>query len=143
MISHNGLRHLALRVADVERAKEFYLHVFGMQVVWQPDADEVYLSSGWDNLALHRRREPDGAGSGQRVEARASSLDHLGFVVANVAEVEAGYAWAQRNSLEIVRPLRHHRDGAVSFYLRDPDGNVIQVLYEPSISARKLVDTKA
>jgi len=64
-------------------------------------------------------------------------------VVANVAEVEAGYAWAQRNSLEIVRPLRHHRDGAVSFYLRDPDGNVIQVLYEPSISARKLVDTKA
>ena len=34
----------------------------------------------------------------------------------------------------IAKPLARHRDGSVSFYLRDPDGNVIQVLYEPSIS---------
>jgi catechol 2,3-dioxygenase-like lactoylglutathione lyase family enzyme len=38
------------------------------------------------------------------------------------------------NGLDLVKPLAHHRDGAVSFYLRDPDGNVIQVLYEPAIS---------
>lgn len=125
MITHRGLRHLALRVNDVERAKEFYLRVFGMRLVWQPDPDAAYLSSGSDNLALHRGDPGDPA---------RQALDHLGFVVASIVEVEAAYAWAQSHGLDIVKPLARHRDGAVSFYLRDPDGNVIQVLYEPAIS---------
>ncbi len=126
MISNRGLRHLALRVADVDRATEFYCRVFGMKVVWRPDAENAYLSSGCDNLALHR---------GTAGDARAQSMDHLGFIVPTIAEVEAGYAWAQGNAIEIATPLKHHRDGSVSFYIRDPDGNVIQLLYEPSISA--------
>ena len=48
-----GLRHLALRVRDVRAAREFYVGVFGMRVVWEPDAQNVYLTSGCDNLALH------------------------------------------------------------------------------------------
>jgi catechol 2,3-dioxygenase-like lactoylglutathione lyase family enzyme len=125
MITNRGLRHLALRVADIDRAREFYGRVFGMTVVWQPDPDNAYLSSGCDNLALHRATEP---------HADTEALDHLGFIVATIIEVEAGYLWAQENHLEIVHPLKHHRDGSVSFYLRDPDRNVVQVLYEPAIS---------
>jgi hypothetical protein len=29
---------------------------------------------------------------------------------------------------------RTHRDGARSFYARDPEGNVVQVIYHPPIS---------
>jgi catechol 2,3-dioxygenase-like lactoylglutathione lyase family enzyme len=130
VISNRGLRHLALRVADVKRATEFYARVFGMRLVWQPDQDNAYLSSGCDNLALHRGNVGDPA---------RQSLDHLGFVVPTIAEVESGYEWAQQNGVEILHPLRHHRDGTVSFYVRDPDGNVIQLLYEPSISPLKIV----
>ncbi|MGH7915967.1 MAG: VOC family protein [Candidatus Binataceae bacterium] len=130
MIRHHGLRHLALRVADVERASEFYQRVFGMRLVWQPDADNAYMSSGCDNLALHR-----GVPGGLDAQA----LDHLGFIASNIAEVEAGFAWAQENGVAIVHPLHHHRDGSVSFYVRDPDGNVIQVLYEPAISPLAIV----
>ncbi|HLW69266.1 MAG TPA: VOC family protein [Candidatus Binataceae bacterium] len=133
MISHRGLRHLALRVADVERAREFYARVFGMRLVWQPDADNVYMSSGCDNLALHR---------GARGDPAAQTLDHLGFIAASVAEVEAGFAWAVTHGLDIVKPLAHHRDGSVSFYLRDLDGNVVQVLYEPAISSLDFVANK-
>jgi catechol 2,3-dioxygenase-like lactoylglutathione lyase family enzyme len=125
LITHRGLRHLALRVADVDRALEFYVRVFGMHLVWQPDPDNAYLSSGVDNLALHRGDTGD---PGRQV------LDHLGFITGSIAEVESGYEWAVSNGLDLVKPLAHHRDGSVSFYLRDPDGNVIQVLYEPSIS---------
>jgi catechol 2,3-dioxygenase-like lactoylglutathione lyase family enzyme len=128
VISNRGLRHLALRVGDVERAKEFYARVFGMKLVWQPDPDNAYLSGGCDNLALHRAPAGD---------AQAQRLDHLGFIVATIAEVEAAWEWANRSGLSIVHPLRHHRDGAVSFYVNDPDGNLIQVLYEPAISPLK------
>ncbi len=127
MITHRGLRHLALNVSDVGRAREFYARVFGMRVVWEPDPDNVYMSSGCDNLALHRA--PRQVGGGQ-------SLDHLGFIVPSIAEVESAWQWAQENRLDVVRPLKHHRDGSVSFYIRDPDGNVVQVLYEPSISPK-------
>ncbi|MGH7815174.1 MAG: VOC family protein [Candidatus Binataceae bacterium] len=122
------MRHIALKVADVERAKEFYCRVFGMKVVWQPDPDNAYLSSGCDNLALHRGG--GGAPDNQR-------LDHIGFIVPTIAGIEAAYEWAKKNGLDIVHPLKHHRDGAVSFYIRDPDGTVIQALYEPEIGPLK------
>ena len=130
MIRNQGMRHLALTVSDVDRVREFYERVFGMKVVWQPDPENAYLSSGCDNLALHRG-EP-GSDSGQR-------LDHLGFIIATIADVESAWEWAQAEHLEVVKPLKHHRDGSVSFYIRDPDGNVIQVLYEPTISRQRLM----
>ena len=34
----------------------------------------------------------------------------------------------------IAKPPKQHRDGSYSFYFTDPDGNVIQALYEPTIS---------
>ncbi|HXN85924.1 MAG TPA: VOC family protein [Candidatus Binataceae bacterium] len=128
-INHRGLRHLALKVSDVERSKEFYSRVFGMKLVWQPDPENAYLSSGCDNLALHKS---------EHAAAEGQLLDHFGFIAPSIAEVEAGWAWAQSSSLDIVHSLKHHRDGSVSFYIRDPDGIVIQILYEPAISPRNL-----
>lgn len=134
MITNRGLRHLALRVGDVTRAAEFYARVFGLRVVWQPDPDNAYLSGGCDNLALHRGTS-GGPGAG--------ALDHLGFIVPSIAELEAGWRWAQAERLDIVQPLRHHRDGSVSFYIRDPDGNVIQLLFEPNISPLEISSPKS
>ena len=128
MIKNRGMRHLALKVSDLERTKDFYVRVFGMKIVWEPDADNAYLSTGSDNLALHR-----GPASANEI-ANSQRLDHLGFIVATIADVESSYAWAKSAGLEIVHELKHHRDGSVSFYIRDPDGNLIQALYEPTIS---------
>jgi aryl-alcohol dehydrogenase-like predicted oxidoreductase/catechol 2,3-dioxygenase-like lactoylglutathione lyase family enzyme len=133
VISNRGLRHLALRVADVARATEFYCRVFGMKIVWQPDPENAYLSSGCDNLALHR---------GDAGDRLAQSMDHLGFIVPTIAEVESGYAWAQANAIDIATPLKHHRDGSVSFYIRDPDGNVIQLLFEPALSPLEFINAE-
>ena len=49
-----GLRHVALNVADLGRMERFYRDVMGYEVEWRPDAENVYLCSGNDNLALHR-----------------------------------------------------------------------------------------
>jgi len=52
--THAGLRHLALNARDLAAMKQFYVDVLGFAVEWEPDADNIYLSSGIDNLALHR-----------------------------------------------------------------------------------------
>ena len=47
------MRHIALKVKDIAKAKSFYQTMLGMDVVWEPDRQNVYLSSGSDNIALH------------------------------------------------------------------------------------------
>ena len=54
---HAGLRHLALNVRSLVEMKRFYVDLLGFTIEWEPDPDNVYLSSGIDNLALHRPAE--------------------------------------------------------------------------------------
>jgi catechol 2,3-dioxygenase-like lactoylglutathione lyase family enzyme len=122
-----GLRHLALRVKDPQASKRFYQDCFGMKIVWEPDPDNVYLSSGIDNLALHRDAV---AGPG--------ALDHFGFVVGSKEEVDAVAARLLAQGVTIAEGTRDHRDGSRSFYCLDPDGLRIQVLYEPSLSGQTI-----
>jgi catechol 2,3-dioxygenase-like lactoylglutathione lyase family enzyme len=122
-----SLRHVALTVADLEAAERFYVEVLGMRVEWRPDPDNVYLTSGADNLALHRATGPI-AGPG--------ALDHLGFVVRRPEDVDA---WNARLVAAGVPPAagpKTHRDGARSLYVRDPAGNLVQIIYHPPISPR-------
>ena len=72
--SHRGLRHLALGARQLEAMKRFYVDLLGFEVEWEPDADNVYLSSGIDNLALHRST-PLTAGRSTSLAARASPAE--------------------------------------------------------------------
>ncbi|MGH7254699.1 MAG: VOC family protein [Nitrospirales bacterium] len=125
-----GLRHLALRVRDVDRSRKFYEQLCGMKIVWQPDAENVYLSSGQDNLALHQVSK-DRAGS--LATGERQPLDHFGFIMESPTAVDQMFQRAGQAGTTIIKPPKQHRDGSYSFYMTDPDGNVIQVLYEPNI----------
>ena len=127
-----GLRHVALKVRDIHRSKNFYQQFFGMEVVWEPDPQNVYLSSGCDNLALHELPQ------GTDASAAGESLDHLGFVVESVERVRKLEEEFRARGLKIVQPFKIHRDGSASFYIADPDGIIIQLLYEPSLSRQQL-----
>jgi catechol 2,3-dioxygenase-like lactoylglutathione lyase family enzyme len=128
-----GMRHIALKVRDVARAKRFYQDLLGMKVVWEPDDKNVYLSSGCDNLAIHEVAECS-AQSGKQ-----GALDHLGFIVESVERVRELEQEFVRQRVTIVHPFKIHRDGSASFYCADPDGIVIQMLYEPTLSSQNII----
>jgi len=127
-IATRGLAHVALNVTKLEDAVRFYQDVLGMRLVWQPDPDNVYLSSGADNLALHRARHA--------TNAKTSTLDHVGFLVESPERVFATAAALERSGIALRRPPKRHRDGSCSLYLEDPDGNLVQILYEPNTLSR-------
>jgi catechol 2,3-dioxygenase-like lactoylglutathione lyase family enzyme len=68
-----GMRHVALYVRDMPLCLSFYVDLMGMEVEWQPDENNIYLTSGSDNLALHQA-EP-----GQQRDESMQRLDHIGF----------------------------------------------------------------
>jgi catechol 2,3-dioxygenase-like lactoylglutathione lyase family enzyme len=128
---HAGLRHLALNVRDMAAMKRFYVDLLGFAIEWEPDADNVYLSSGIDNLALHRAAP---AAGGADPPPGRSALDHLGLIVRTPDEVDRWAAFLESEGVAIGARPRTHRDGARSCYFRDPDGNSVQIIHHPPIS---------
>ena len=124
-----GLHHVALNVKDLETCERFYTELLGLRVEWRPDADNVYLTGGSDNLALHRAAPGTEPGPAQR-------LDHIGFVVNEIGAVDEWFAFFRSNGVAILKEPKTHRDGARSFYCRDPDGNTVQIIYHPPISKK-------
>lgn len=117
-----GLHHVALTSTNYEASRKFYSEVMKMQVEWEPDSDNVYLTNGNDNLAIHRGSLQD------------SKLDHIGFILDTEAEVDHWYSYLRNQGVQIVKEPKTHRDGARSFYVNDPDGVSVQLIYHPPLS---------
>jgi catechol 2,3-dioxygenase-like lactoylglutathione lyase family enzyme len=132
---HAGLRHLALNARQLEAMTRFYVDVLGFDVEWEPDADNVYLSSGADNLALHRSKMlPEGGATA--AAGPHSALDHLGLIVRAADDVDRWASFLESRGVVLDQMPRTHRDGARSCYFRDPDGNVVQIIHHPPISGK-------
>jgi catechol 2,3-dioxygenase-like lactoylglutathione lyase family enzyme len=110
------LGHVAIRVEDMERAKAFYLDL-GCRLVWDA-ADWCYLMAGDDGLAL---LGPDYRAAGP----------HFAFHFNAREQVQAMHDRLRAAGVA-VGGLHDHRDGTASFYLRDPEGNWLEMLYEPA-----------
>ena len=119
--SMQGLRHVALFSQDLKKVLYFYQDLLGMKIVWQPDEENIYLSSGSDNLALHAAKGPFPEG-----QAR---LDHIGFFIESEAMVKEWHEYLSHHNVTIHSDVKYHRDGAVSFYCADPDDNTVQFIW--------------
>lgn len=126
-----GLRHVALLVQNLAACVDFYTQLLDMKIEWQPDAENVYLTSGTDNLALHQAPKDFIPHSHQH-------LDHIGFCVRTPEAVDAWYQKLCEQNVPIKAEIKNHRDGARSFYCCDPDNNVIQIIYHPPIASTLL-----
>ena len=74
-----GLHHVALNVIELEACAKFYIEFFSMKIEWQPDDDNIYLTSGNDNLALHRAKKV--------ARDCAQRLDHIGFMMQTLENI--------------------------------------------------------
>ena len=111
------LGHVAIRVEDMDRAVAFYSRL-GMEMVWNAD-DWCYMEAAKsrDGLAL----------LGPNYKAAGP---HFAFHFRDRAEVDAVHDQLKDAGVA-VGAVHDHRDGTASFYLRDPEGNWLEMLYEP------------
>jgi catechol 2,3-dioxygenase-like lactoylglutathione lyase family enzyme len=119
----NRIDHLVITVADIERTVDFYQRVLGMQRI-EFTGGRIALRCGAQKINLHQlgsEFEP------KAQQARAGSAD-LCFI----ADTPINVALEQfrEQGVDIIDgPIeRSGANGAiVSLYLRDPDGNLIEI----------------
>jgi predicted enzyme related to lactoylglutathione lyase len=108
--------HANLPVADIATARDFYTDYLGLSV--------EEFNMGW----VARFSSPGGEASIQLVTGDATApVDSV--ISVHVGEgVDEAYAEAQRRGYEIVHPLTEGAWGLRRFFVRAPDGNVINMV---------------
>ena len=105
-----------LAVADTREAREFYTDFLGLSV---PAFD-----LGW----VVNLQSPDGRAVVQLVSGDATAPVDSAISVHVGDEIEEAYADAQRRGLEIVHPLTTEAWGVRRFFVRAPDGTVVNIV---------------
>ncbi len=104
-----------LRVADVGAAKGFYTDYLGL------DTEEFNM--GW----VARYTSSD-TGSNVQLVTRDASAPEDSVISVHTDDVDGAYEEAQSLGYEIVHPITTEPWGVRRFFVRAPDGNVINVV---------------
>jgi predicted enzyme related to lactoylglutathione lyase len=104
-----------LRVADVETAKSFYTNYLGLST--------EEFNMGW----VARYTSPDTGANVQLVTDDMTATENSVISVLT-DDVEAAYGEAQKLGYEIVHPLTTEPWGVRRFFVRAPDGTVINIV---------------
>jgi len=115
--------HVHLKVADLERALDFYRDVLGFEVTQRLGKDAAFLAAGGyhHHIALNTWE----SAGGSPPPPRATGLYHLAIVY----PTRAALADALRKLVAAGIPLEGASDHGVSesLYLRDPDDNGVEL----------------
>jgi predicted enzyme related to lactoylglutathione lyase len=104
-----------LQVADVEAAKSFYTDYLGLSI--------EEFNMGW----VARYTSPD-TGVNVQLVTRDVVAPENPVISVFTEDVEGAYAQAQELGYEIVHPLTTEPWGVRRFFVRAPDGTVINIV---------------
>jgi catechol 2,3-dioxygenase-like lactoylglutathione lyase family enzyme len=104
-----------LAVADIDEAKGFYTGFLGLR-------DEEF-NLGW----VARYTSPE-SGAHVQLVSRDETAPEDSVMSIHTDDVDAAYAEAQELGFEIVHPLVTEEWGVRRFFVRAPDGNVINIV---------------
>ena len=108
--------HANLPVADIAEARDFYTGYLGLSV--------EEFNMGW----VARYTSPDGRASLQLVTRDATAPVDAVISVHVGAAIDEAYEEAKQRGYEIVHPLTEEAWGLRRFFVRAPDGNVLNIV---------------
>ncbi|MFC7477102.1 VOC family protein [Dankookia sp. GCM10030260] len=124
-----GLNHYTIRPVDLERTRQFYEDVLGLQVGYRPPLPfpGYWLYVG-DNPTVHLiGPRADDAHPKHRESGPTGLLDHIAFTCTGLAEMKARLARRGIKHEERVIP----RDRQTQLFILDPDGVAVELNYPP------------
>ncbi len=130
-----ALSHIAFFVGDLSVMSRFYVDLFGMRITWQNE-EKAYLTTG--KLDILGLLVGDPNLNAERANIHDLEIDgpstpnffHFGFVAERREELNEIIEKLNKKNIPIVGP-KISRDGTVSIYFCDPEGNALQAVLPP------------
>jgi lactoylglutathione lyase len=117
-----GLAHIGIRVHDLTRSRKFY-ELLGFKLAWGPFGPEQVVAmahpSGLEINLIVNAPEPKSPNVLMDVAEKHAGFTHIALKISNVAVTEA--------ALEVAGVPISGRRGKESLFIRDPDGNVLEL----------------
>lgn len=135
MMKVKDLHHVSIVVKDVEASKHFYCDVLGMADVPRPPT--FTFDGAWFRKAgvevhliqINEAVQPPGDGPNNPTETRDLTFArHFCF---SVEDMDEAVNVLKENDIPIAMGPRARGDGAVQLYIYDPDGHMVELVYEP------------
>jgi catechol 2,3-dioxygenase-like lactoylglutathione lyase family enzyme len=136
-VRFKGMRHIALKVSDVERSARFYEQVFRMRRFGPSKHDGrliALVSPGLkDQISLSAAADSGETSRALGEPGQQGGIDHFGFLVSAGTVLEEVRRRVEAAGGTFVG--RHDVDRRVpSYFFRDPDGYVFQVTRFPRLT---------
>jgi catechol 2,3-dioxygenase-like lactoylglutathione lyase family enzyme len=137
MVRFKGMRHIALKVSDVERSACFYEQVFRMRRFGPPKHEGRFIalvSPGLkDQISLSAAADSGETARELGAPGEHGGIDHFGFLVTRSSALDEVRVRVEAAGGAFLR--RHDIDKRVpSYFFTDPDGYVFQVARFPRLT---------
>lgn len=119
MIETEGLTHIHLFVADLDRALRFYREVFGLEEAFRSGEKMVFLKPPNSDDTITLNEDPERAGI-------AGGVDHFGFRLTDRSQLDRAVDEVERAGGRLLERGTHGPDHPYA-YVADPDGYVIEL----------------
>ena len=122
-----GIDHALVVSSDLEKTREFYCELLGMEQLPRPDFTFPGLWFQAGNTEVHVTLAGEDAGTpgpGEFTGSYPAQGQHLAFKVADAADAATHI---ESLGIPIVAGPYLRPDGPLQFYIRDPDGYLIEL----------------
>jgi catechol 2,3-dioxygenase-like lactoylglutathione lyase family enzyme len=135
MIEIKQLHHVSIAVKDVEKSKQFYCGVLGMNDVPRPEHYD--FGGAWfrsDTYEVHLIQQNDSVQLPGDPPINPSARRDLTFArhfCFRVADMDEALKILEEKNIPIAAGPRPRGDGATQLYIYDPDGHFVELVYIP------------
>jgi catechol 2,3-dioxygenase len=122
LIETQGLTHIHLIVADLERSIEFYKNVFGMEERFRDGPKMVFLNTPGSQDLITLNECADEA----KLAGANGGVSHFGFRLSESSSLDRAISEVEAAGGKLVR-RGEHAPGVPFAYVTDPDGYLIEL----------------
>lgn len=119
-----GIEHLAIAAGDTTALKDWYARIFGFKQVYD-NGKGTYFLKAQDGAMIEFVKAAEDVGI---FPEKASGIRHIAI---GVEDFDGMVELLTREKVEVVTPPNVASSGVKTFFFRDPEGNLLHLIYRP------------
>jgi catechol 2,3-dioxygenase-like lactoylglutathione lyase family enzyme len=135
VIELGRLHHVSICVANLEATRSFYCDVLGMDEVERPPTFQFkgqwFRKNGYEIHTIYKDAAGQIPGDAENIIKPGRDITFARHFCFSVSSVDETIKTLAQNGIEFIAGPRPRGDGATQMYIYDPDGHMVELVYEP------------